>query len=205
LAIGRIAKYPITAGNLLSAHDLALHQANTFEAKLKPGYRAVTLPVDSNSGVAGFVAPGSHVDIFATTGGGGQTHTGCILSDVEVVAAGTTTRRSESGETYQASTVTVSLTPLDTAELIKAESASGKLCLALRSDKDHAPVAAIDVTHLFQKAPASDEVAFLPRKNVPIAPDSRQVILKSLPPVANEHQVEIIFGSKRETLGVPKI
>ncbi|MBL0189535.1 MAG: hypothetical protein IPP97_27785 [Candidatus Obscuribacter sp.] len=80
-----------------------------------------------------------------------------------------------------ASSVTVSLSPEDAAKLIKAITAS-KLYLTLRNDKDHTPVATVDVTSLFVKPPAAkgggDAMAALPPPSalppppLPNAPDA---------------------------------
>ncbi|MBL0189534.1 MAG: hypothetical protein IPP97_27780 [Candidatus Obscuribacter sp.] len=50
-----------------------------FEARLKEGMRAVTFAVDSNSGVAGFVTPESHVDVISMVGAGSETKVAPIL------------------------------------------------------------------------------------------------------------------------------
>src|SRR3990167_4104591 len=43
IAVGRIAKYGVQAGQLMSSHDLATIQvASGFESRIKAGYRAVT-------------------------------------------------------------------------------------------------------------------------------------------------------------------
>jgi Flp pilus assembly protein CpaB len=72
LAAGRVAKYGIQTGQIVSQHDLAPQGISLgFEARLKEGMRAVTFAVDSNSGVAGFVTPESHVDVISMVGAGG--------------------------------------------------------------------------------------------------------------------------------------
>ena len=89
LAAGRVAKYGIQTGQIVSQHDLAPQGISLgFEARLKEGMRAVTFAVDSNSGVAGFVTPESHVDVIAMVGAGSETKVAPILSDVEVIACG---------------------------------------------------------------------------------------------------------------------
>ena len=73
MATGRIAKYGILAGQIVSQHDLAPQGISLgFEAKLKEGMRALTFGVDNNSGVAGFVNPDSRVDIIAMVGTGAE-------------------------------------------------------------------------------------------------------------------------------------
>jgi len=208
-AIGRIAKYGIPAGQIVSQHDLApIGVSVGFESKLKEGYRAVTFAVDTNSGVAGFVAPGSHVDIIASAGSGYQTKAMPILSDVEVVAVGSVFQKSSGASgSIPAKSVTVSVTPDDADKLIKGIMA-GKLYLTLRSDKDHNPVAVVDVTSLFEKPAVAKEVASLPPPSalppppMPGAPGSASA--PAPPPPPPLHEIELWSGSKKEVLSVPR-
>ena len=65
MAAGRVAKFGMQAGQIVSTHDLAPQGVQLgFESRLKAGERAVTFAVDANSGVAGFINPDSHVDIM---------------------------------------------------------------------------------------------------------------------------------------------
>jgi pilus assembly protein CpaB len=85
--VGRIAKFPIASGQIVSDHDLVgAALASGLESVLKPGFEAVTLAVDPDTGIAGFIRPGSHVDIYATAGSESKTKAGAILSDCNVVA-----------------------------------------------------------------------------------------------------------------------
>jgi len=208
-AIGRIAKYGIPAGQIVSQHDLApIGVSVGFESKLKEGMRAVTFAVDTNSGVAGFVAPGSHVDIIASAGTGYQTKAMPILSDVEVVAVGSVFQKSSGASgSIPATSVTVSVTPDDADKLIKGIMA-GKLYLTLRSDKDHNPVAVVDVTSLFEKPVVAKDMASLPPPSalppppMPGAPGSASA--PAPPPPPPLHEIELWSGSKKEVLSVPR-
>src|ERR1700722_5112776 len=164
LAAGRVAKYGISTGQIVSQHDLAPQGISLgFESRLKEGMRAVTFAVDNNSGVAGFVTPESRVDIIAMVGSGPDTKASPILSDVEVIAVGQMYQKSPGAATaVPASSVTVAVSPEDAEKLIKGIVA-GKLYLTLRNDKDHTPVATVDVTSLFSKPPsAKADLAALP-------------------------------------------
>ncbi|MBX9878354.1 MAG: Flp pilus assembly protein CpaB [Candidatus Obscuribacterales bacterium] len=203
LAVGRTAKYLIPAGNLVSFGDLApVDQLIGIEARLKAGYRAVTFPVDSSSGVAGFVAPGSRVDILASAGSGHETSTGCILSDVEVIAVGDTTERAASGTTYQGNTITVAVSTADTTKLIKAQIASGKLYMALRNQKDHAPIRVVDVTSLYKQPVAEINVPV-----VPLIPPPQENLVRNadVQTPSKDYSVEIISGTRKEIMSVPAI
>lgn len=218
LAAGRVAKYGISSGQIVSQHDLAPQGISLgFEARLKEGMRAVTFAVDNNSGVAGFVSPESHVDIIAMVGAGSDTKAQPILSDVEVIAVGQMFQK-QPGQTtaVPASSVTVAVTPEDSQKLIKAIVA-GKLYLTLRNDKDHTPVATVDVTSLFGKPAApKDALAALPPPSalppppLPGAPDAGPMggpgaaLPAAPPPPPPLHEIEIWSGSKKDVLSVPK-
>jgi pilus assembly protein CpaB len=196
-------------GEPLSMRDVAAYAGTTgFQSKLQPGERAVTLAVDSNTGVAGFIVPDSHVDVMMQVGSAADTKTRPILSDVRVVASGTTYKR-QPGETtaVPTSNVTVAVTPGEASKLINGMSA-GRIYLTLRSDKDHTPIAVSDVNSLFGK-PAKPQIAesiSLPAPPLPPPSDGRADV--SLPaPVAAPapiptHEVEQWQGDKRDVTAV---
>jgi len=218
LAAGRVAKYGMSSGQIVSQHDLAPQGISLgFEARLKEGMRAVTFSVDNNSGVAGFVQPESHVDIISMTGSGADVKAQPILSDVEIIAVGSTYQKAQGQTTATpTSSVTVALTPEDAQKLIKGIVAS-KLYLTLRNDKDHTPVATVDVSSLFGKsASAKTELAALPPPSalppppLPGAPDAGgpggpgAALPAAPPPPPPLHEIEIWSGSKKDVLSVPK-
>jgi pilus assembly protein CpaB len=221
IAIGRVVKYGVNSGQILSSHDLAPQGITLgFESRLQEGQRAVTFAVDSNSGVAGFVNPDSHVDILGMVGTGADTKVAPILSDVHVIAVGQMYEKSRGQAAVPASSVTVAVTPDDTQKLVKAIAAS-KLYLALRNDKDHFPVATVDVTSLFPHAAktetamgsAQSTVAFelppLPPPADPaqmlnsgasLNPNSAAASAPLPPPM---HEIELWTGSKKDVISVP--
>jgi pilus assembly protein CpaB len=215
LAAGRVAKYGIATGTIVSQHDLAPQGISLgFEARLKEGMRAVTFGIDNNTGVAGFVQPESHVDIMAIVGAGADTKAQPILSDVEIIAVGQIFQKAPTGQAQPASSVTVALAPEDAQKLIKAIN-SGKLYLTLRNDKDHTPVATVDVTTLYGKPSApKNELAALPPPSalppppLPGAPDAGMggpgALPAAPPPPPPLHEIEIWSGSKKDVLSVPK-
>ena len=102
LAAGRVAKYGISSGQIVSQHDLAPQAMQSgFESKLQSGMRAITFAVDNNSGVAGFVMPDSRVDIISMVGSGQETKAAPILSDVHVIAVGQTVKKPPMAPPYR--------------------------------------------------------------------------------------------------------
>ncbi len=109
--------------------------------------RAVSIPVTSTSGVAGFVLPNDHVDILlnqdihAATGqvadrpGRGDLlrfAAEAILSDVRVVAVDDKLAKPDAAANQQGKTVTVEVSAKDAETLVLATH-MGELVLALRS------------------------------------------------------------------------
>ncbi|CAN5213802.1 hypothetical protein BH10CYA1_BH10CYA1_43790 [soil metagenome] len=219
LASGRVTKYGVASGQIVSQHDLQAQSQNlSFDARLKTGFRAVTFAVDNNSGVAGFISPESHIDIIGMVGSGVDTKAKPILSDVEVIAVGQTFLRSTGNTTAAspASSVTVAVTPEDTTKLIKAVLAS-KLYLSLRNSNDHTPVATVDVTALYNNkhAAAVSNMNFGVPSPPPSPPmitgqnyaegDERGPQLASAPaPERQNHQIEAWSGGKKDLISVPE-
>jgi pilus assembly protein CpaB len=144
--LGTVVKNPITAGQPVTTGSLVAPGDRGFlAAALGPGMRAVTIPVSSRTGVAGFVFPGDHVDLLLTqtVKGEGETQplraTETILKNLRVLA----TDQSTDQETVDGHTrvkgfslVTVEATPKIAEELAVAE-ALGTISLSLRSIADN--------------------------------------------------------------------
>jgi pilus assembly protein CpaB len=96
--------------------------------------RAVSIQVDEFVGVAGFVQPGSKVDVMATLSAGSGSRTEAILQNVRVLAVDVRTTQGD-GTPQQARVITLEVSPRQAETLTNAES-SGKIKLALRNPKD---------------------------------------------------------------------
>jgi pilus assembly protein CpaB len=216
--VGQQAAYPVLAGTIVSNHAIKPMAVQTgFEGKIKEGMRALTFGVDTNSGVAGFIAPGSHVDVIGITGSADLTKAAPVMSDVEVIAVGTTYQKAPgSTAANPAGSVTVTCTPEDAIKLIRAISAA-KLYLTLRNDKDHTPIAIVDVKDLFPKhsaAGSGTDIASnlpaptLPPPPMPAGPDAGGAPAApgaaAPPPPPPMHEIEMWSGSKKEVLSVPQ-
>ena len=213
MAAGSYAAVNIAQGTVLLNGHLkhASIQQTGFEGKIKEGMRAITFAVDTNTGVAGFIAPGSHVDVLCSVGAGAETKVAPVMSDIEVIAVGQIfQKQAGTAGATPASSVTVSVSPEDSAKLVKAIKA-GQLYLSLRNDKDHTPVAVVDVTSLFPKpVKPMDVVAMdLPAPPAPMAlpgpnngPAGQTGALPPTPPAM--HEIELWSGGKKEVLSVPQ-
>lgn len=145
--IGTVVRNAITAGQPITRGSLVKPGDRGFlAAALGPGMRAVTVPVSSLTGVAGFVFPGDRVDIVLTqniSGPGGPPLkvSETIMRNLRVLA---TDQRSTNVADAEGKTtvrkyklVTMEATP-NLAERITVAQSIGTLSLSLRSLADNA-------------------------------------------------------------------
>src|SRR5690242_3202601 len=65
--MGTVVRYPITASQPVTRGALVGPGDRGFlAAALGPGMRAITVPVNASTAVAGFVFPGDHIDLMLT-------------------------------------------------------------------------------------------------------------------------------------------
>jgi pilus assembly protein CpaB len=106
------------------------------------GMRAISVRVNEVIGVAGFVIPGTRVDVMVTVKRPDDTtQTRVVLSNVTVLTAGTRydqERATAEGKPIPTSVVTLLLTPSD-AEKMTLASEEGRVMLSLRNPLDTAP------------------------------------------------------------------
>src|SRR3954470_11286531 len=144
--LGTVVRYPITAGQPVTRGSLVGPQDRGFlAAALTAGMRAVTVPVNVSSGVAGFVFPGDHVDIVLTqqVQGGGDglplKVSETIMRNVRVLATDQRISDKDADGKTQVRTfsnVTIEVTPR-IAEKIAVAQSLGSLSLSLRSIADN--------------------------------------------------------------------
>lgn len=106
------------------------------------GMRAVSVEVDEVVGVAGFVLPGTRVDVLVTVMPGTdrrQITTRIILQNVRALAADQQYQQDLNGEPQYVTVVTLLVTPED-AEALTLAATEGRIQLALRNTLDAAEV-----------------------------------------------------------------
>jgi pilus assembly protein CpaB len=166
------------------------------------GKRAVSVRVNEVIGVAGYVLPGTRVDVVATqspTSRNEDMTSKVVLSNVEVLTAGTRLEHdSKDGKPVQVTVVTLVVTP-DQAERLTLASTEGKIQLALRNPLDKTMPATPGIKPAILLGQAA-------RSAVPVARSARprQVVTAvAAPPPAPAPAplptVEIIRGDKRAT------
>lgn len=88
---GTVAIVPIKSGEQLTFNKLTEPSIRTgLSPQIKPGYRALAIPIDETAGVAKLIKPGDRVDVIVTLspGKGSDKITRTILQDVLILATG---------------------------------------------------------------------------------------------------------------------
>ncbi len=198
--IGRGLIVPVVKNEPILDAKLASKEAGAGLPPVIPeGMRAVSVRVNEVVGVAGYVLPGTRVDVLATaspTEAHSDTTTKVILSNVQVLTAGTRMEQDQDkGKPMQVTVVTLLVTP-DQSERLALASTEGKVQLALRNPLDQgAPE-----TPGIKTAGLMGTVKAAPAR--PMASSSRPraaqpVTQMAPPPPPPLPTVEIIRGDKR--------
>ena len=137
---GRVLRRPLARGEaVLESALLPVGTAAGLPSVIEASHRAVSVKVDPVVGVAGFVSPGTHVDVVTTLRRVDQdeklAYTKVILQDVPVLAIDQKLEQAKNGEPELVSVVTLEVTPRQAEELTYAAH-EGRLQLALRGPGD---------------------------------------------------------------------
>jgi len=138
--VGRGLILPVVQNEPFLPSKLAPKEAGAgLPPVIQPGYRALSVRVNDVVGVAGYVLPGTRVDVVATVNPTQQPTditSKVILTNVLVLAAGTKIERDvENNKPVQVNVVTMLVNP-DEAERLTLASTEGKIQLALRNPMD---------------------------------------------------------------------
>lgn len=138
--VGRGLVAPVVKNEVVLPSKLAPKEAGAGLPPVIPaGMRAVSVRVNEVIGVAGYVLPGTRVDVVATASPTEQrsdTTSKVVLANVRVLAAGTRLDDSnDKGKPVQTTVVTLLVTP-EQAERLALASTEGKIQLALRNPLD---------------------------------------------------------------------
>jgi pilus assembly protein CpaB len=136
--LGRGVILPITRGEFILPSKLAPENAGAgLPSLIPPGMRAVSVRVNEVVSVAGFVGPGTRVDVLltGTPAGSSDSQTTTVLQNVSVIAAGNKLERNAAGEAMNVPVITLLVSP-DDAERLTLASAEGHIQLALRNPLD---------------------------------------------------------------------
>ncbi len=203
-AVGRGVLAEIASGEPVLENRLAPKEAGAGLAPSIPiGKRAVSLRVNEVAAVAGYVLPGSRVDVLVSGNAPGSqqgTEIRTLLENVEVLSAGTNIQHDAEGKPVQVPVVTLLVTP-EEAEMLSLASNEMHVQLILRNpmDGDKAKPPGTAMARLLGQpppppAPVKRIAAPAPKKPVVIAP----VILPPPPPPhAEPVVVELLKGPAR--------
>lgn len=137
--LGRGLVAHVSADEPLLESKLAQSGQGGLPVVIPDGMRAVSVKVDEVIGVAGFVLPGTRVDVLATFGDRDAAVTRVILQNVEALAAGQTTQPDAQGKPQTVPVITLLVSPEEAEDLTLAAT-QGQIQLALRGTLDQQSV-----------------------------------------------------------------
>ena len=187
--IGHGVIVPIWKGQFIVSGQLAGESADRGLPSLIPsGMRAVGVPVNDVTSVAGFVTPGTRVDVLMTPNGEHRAIT--VLQNVKVLATGSTLEHI-AGTSARNFNVATLLVHLEDAERLILATREGRVHLVLRNPVDLRADKVKDATlqQLYDEAPAT-------RIKLPVKPLLQPAIL----PAPNAPEIQIYQGNEVDTV-----
>jgi pilus assembly protein CpaB len=196
---GRGIILPVSRGEFILNSKLAPEKAGSGLPSMIPtGMRAVSVRVNEVVAVAGFVVPGTHVDVILTGNptGGNEPQTTTVLENVAVIASGQKLERNASGDPQTTPVITLLVSPDDAQKLTLAAS-QGHIQLALRNPMDTKPTGpeAVRVNGLYKG---------LPPPAAPAHSKPAKKVVAQAPPPPGPYRVEIIRGNKVDETKFPE-
>ena len=202
---------PINSGALVMLDNIRMNEIilphrvsglngrGSLSARIRTGYRAVSIRVNDVTGVAGFIVPGDLVDIQYVSEPNSERGKPIYRSDIilqSVRVLGTDQSHNRNKDTAEvARTITLEVSHMDAQALAIAQE-SGTLSLALRAVGEALPstTKSLDTRQLDLRA-NSNSSAKKPRRPVSVTPK------KAPPPVA---QIRVIRGDDSQSVSVRK-
>lgn len=197
---GRAVLYPLAPGQPLLDRELATPGSGPgLASKVPNGMRAIALRCDEVVGVAGFLNPGSHVDVLATYHNtGAEPVSTMVLQNAEVIAAGQQLEPDPSGKAVAATVVTL-LLDTQKAERALLASTLGTLHFVLRNSADttlsnDAPVTFSQLTNYPGSDPAASDLRAT-AAHVATKPAARAAVHPK-PDLDGATSIEIVLGGQ---------
>lgn len=204
--VGRGVIAPMVKNELVLDNKLAAAKAGAgLPAMIPPDMRAVSVQVNDVTAVAGFVVPGTRVDVLLT---GSPSHAGAagatgsdvmtttVLENVEVLAAGQKIEANAEGKPDKVPVITLLVSPADAQKLTLASS-EGRIQLALRNplDEQKKEVMPVENAALYHGAAAAPAPAAVSHPHVTHTAKKTDAKPQPAPPM---FVVEVIKGDKRD-------
>lgn len=194
----------------VTARKVASKEAGAGLSPVIPqGMRAMSVRVNDVIGVAGFVVPGTRVDLLVTVkddnpeSGGRDAMARTVVSNIQVLTAGTRMdiEKGKDGKPQPTNVVTFAVLPED-AERIALAQSEGKLSLALRNplDVEQTKTQGIKLPALMRGGAAPEPVVNPVTRKVAARPKAIEPAPVAAPPPAPApviYRVEAIRGAKR--------
>jgi len=177
----------------LTATKVAVPEAGAgLPPTITAGMRAISVKVNEVIGVAGFVVPGTRVDVVGTLAQREQSMSRGVVTNVQVLTAGTRfdQEQARDGKPVPSTVVTLLVTPED-AERIALASAEGQIMLTLRNPLDTEP------TETKGTRMASLMGAPEPPPVTKVVQGVRRAVPPPAPPPPSVYAVETIRAAKR--------
>jgi pilus assembly protein CpaB len=205
---------PMSPNEPILESKLASKEAGAgLQSAIPEGMRAVAVKVNDVIGVAGFVVPGTHVDVIVI-GQPGQNSVNTakiFLENVQIMAAGQNVERDVNGKPQNVQVVTMIVTPEDAQKLALA-GADSRIQLALRNPIDQLQEnpRGVQMATLYGQSSAPEPTQAAPKPKTTIVKytpkkvttPKPQVVIPPVTPVepaVRKVTVEVIRGDKRET------
>ncbi len=191
--LGRGVVLPVNKGEFILPSKLAAANSGSgLPSLIPPGMRAVSVRVNDVVSVAGFVQPGSRVDVLATgnASNGTDRQTTTVLENVAVIAVGKSLERNANGDAQPAPVITLLVAP-DDAQRLTLASQEGRIQLALRNPLDTRKEQ-IGATRASSLYPGATLPTTQPK------PKSHKTATPIPVVTPSGYQVETIRGSKRD-------
>ena len=191
--VGRTVLYPIEKGQPITEKMVSAAGAGTgLAGRIPEGMRAIALRTDEVIGVAGFLLPGSRLDVLVTyrSDKSPEPVTVTVLQNAEVLAVGHQMQPDPDGKPASVTVVTLLLTPED-AEKAAMASTQGTIHFVMRSGLDSrvSKNAPVQLSALTGNAPAG------PTPQLPVAKRARTPHSG----VPQSFTVQTILGDKEVT------
>lgn len=169
---------------------------------IPPGMRAMSVKVNDVIGVAGFLDPGTRVDLMVTIRKKDESTSRTVVSNVQVLTAGTRNDQQKPKDAKatpaSAAVVTLLVSPED-AERIALAQAEGQIMLSLRNPLDTESTAGsgVKTAALFGETDEPAPVVKAKPVGVHKAPVAPPVVSAPPPPPTKIYTVEAIRAAKR--------
>lgn len=203
--VDEVVNRPLVAAILenepLVPAKLASREAGSgLSSAIPRGMRAISVKVNDVIGVAGFIQPGSRVDLMATIRRSADSVTRTVASNVQVMSSGTKQEQQpksplDAKNAPTATVVTLMVTPAD-AERIALAQTEGQIMLVLRNPLDNETAATTGVqTAALLGQPESTPAPV--KTSAPKRPVAEKLTSETPAAIQLERRIETIKAAKR--------